>query len=495
MRVVLISTYELGRPPFGLASPAAWLAARGFDVECFDLSREVLREEALRGAGLVAFYLPMHTATRLAAQLIEPVRRIEPGAHICCYGLYAPVNEELLRGLGVRTILGGEFEEGLLQLAFRVDAGAGRAEQTQPAISLARQSFLVPRRAGLLPLEKYARVVMHGGAQRLAGYTEASRGCKHLCRHCPVVPVYAGTFRVVGREVVLADVRQQVAAGAQHITFGDPDFFNGPAHALAIVEEMHREFPGLSYDATIKIEHLLKHAGELRGLRDTGCLFVTSAVESVDDAILVRLDKGHTRADFLEVARHFCELGMTLQPTFVPFTPWTTLNGYRELLRVIAEAELVEHVAPIQLAIRLLIPEGSRLLELADVRDMVGAFDREALAYPWRHADARVDELQRGVQAAVEQSEREKLGRSESFARIWRAAAEVAADANRAANWEPRPGARAEVPHLDEPWYCCAEPTREQFVSIAAGGITPCKGPASPLAENARVEPRVDGFV
>ncbi len=504
MRVVLISTYELGRPPFGLASPAAWLVARGFDVECFDLSREALREEALRGAGLVAFYLPMHTATRLAAQLIEPVRRIEPGAHICCYGLYAPVNEELLRGLGVRTILGGEFEDGLLQLALRVDAGAGGAGQTQPAISLARQSFQVPRRANLPPLSKYARVVIPGGEQRLAGYTEASRGCKHLCRHCPVVPVYGGTFRVVGREVVLADVRQQVAAGAQHITFGDPDFFNGPAHALAIVEEMHREFPELSYDATIKIEHLLKHEGELPRLRDTGCLFVTSAVESVDDGILARLDKGHSRADFREVARHFRELGMTLQPTFVPFTPWTTVEGYRELLRVIADAELIEHVAPIQLAIRLLIPGGSRLLELADVREVAPAFDREALAYPWRHADARVDELQRRVQARVEQSEREKLGRSESFARIWRAAAEVAGDGNGAARWEPPPGGRAEVPHLDEPWYCCAEPTREQFISIAAAGQAPCDGPASPLAENARGapfaenaqgKPRVDGFV
>ncbi len=498
MRVVLISTYELGRPPFGLASPAAWLAARGMDVECFDLSREALREEAIRDAGLVAFYLPMHTATRLAAQLIEPVRRMEPRAHICCYGLYAPVNEELLRGLGVRTILGGEFEEGLTRLAERLAAGGdGVATQSEPTISLARQNFLVPRREGLPPLANYARVMMPGGAQRLAGYTESSRGCKHLCRHCPVVPVYGGAFRVVGREVVLADVRQQVAAGAQHITFGDPDFFNGPAHALAIVEEMHREFPALSYDATIKIEHLRKYARELPRLRDTGCLFVTSAAESVDDAILARLDKGHTRADFLEVARQFRDLGLTLQPTFVPFTPWTTIEGYRELLRAIAEAELVENVAPIQLAIRLLIPGGSRLLELQEVREMAGAFDREALAYPWRHADARVDELQRRVQAAVEQCEKEKLGRSESFARVWRAAADAAGtvseDSDGAAIWKPRSGARAEAPHLDEPWYCCAEPTREQFVSIASAGAAPCGGPTAPRAVPAGRP--ADGFV
>ncbi len=218
---------------------------------------------------------------------------------------------------------------------------AGGCKQQEPVISLARQKFLVPDRAGMPELAKYARVVMPGGEQRIAGSTEATRGCKHLCRHCPIVPVYNGAFRVVDREVVLEDIRQQVAAGAQHITFGDPDFFNGPAHALSIVEAMHREFPELSYDVTIKIEHLRKHDAHLATLRDTGCLFVISAVESVDDAVLEKFDKGHTRADFLAVVARFRELGMTLLPTFVPFTPWTTLAGYKDLLDVIAEQGLV----------------------------------------------------------------------------------------------------------------------------------------------------------
>ena len=51
---------------------------------------------------------------------------------------------------------------------------------------------------------------------------------------------------MVQREIVLADIRQQVAAGAQHITFGDPDFFNGPGHAIAIVEALARGIPGRS---------------------------------------------------------------------------------------------------------------------------------------------------------------------------------------------------------------------------------------------------------
>ncbi len=261
-----------------------------------DLCVQPLPEQKVREAELVALYLPMHTATRLAAKVIEKIGRLNSAAHLCCYGLYAPLNEEYLRKLGVATILGGEFEPGLVALANGCAPRQG--------ISLDRLQFIAPLRSELPVLEEYAHLRANGTSKR-AGYTEASRGCKHLCRHCPVVPVYQGAFRVVQPEVVLEDIRRQVEAGAQHITFGDPDFFNGPTHAMRIVEALHREFPDLSYDATIKIEHLRKHRDLLPRLKETGCLFVTSAVESVDDAVLEKLDKGHTRADFVEVVQEF----------------------------------------------------------------------------------------------------------------------------------------------------------------------------------------------
>lgn len=469
MNILLISTYELGRQPFGLASPAAWLRARSYQVTCLDLTREALDEVAVRDADLIAFYVPMHTATRLAAGLIDRVRGINPRVHLCFYGLYAPVNEGYLRGLGVGTILGGEFEQGLANLAERLRQGLlksnGSEAQPEPVISLSRQKFMVPDRAGMPELASYARVVMPGGERRIAGSTEATRGCKHLCRHCPIVPVYNGAFRVVECDVVLDDIRQQVAAGAQHITFGDPDFFNGPAHSLSIVEALHREFPNVSYDATIKIEHLRKHDALLATLRDTGCLFVTSAVESLDDRVLEKFDKGHTRADFLAVVARFRELGMTLLPTFVPFTPWTTLEGYIDLLEVIAREELCENVAPIQLAIRLLIPAGSRLLDLPDVRGMAAPFDSAALVFPWRHQDPRVDALCKTISDLVQRGDSLKLSRTEIFSHIWRAAhAAAGITAARAAKLSAaQPIA---VPFLDEPWYCCAEPMDQQFVSI-----------------------------
>jgi len=501
MKIVLISTYELGRQPFGVVSPAAWLRKRGHEVACFDLTRQELDAETIRAAKLIAVYLPMHTATRLAVKLIPLLREQNPAAHVCCYGLYAPMNAEYLRGLGVATILGGEFENGLVGLAGRIstngarvakkppgseDSGLcyrGAGPQPEPVISLARLTFEVPDRTGMPALGKYAHLIVPGDGHRVVGSTEASRGCKHLCRHCPIVPVYNGVFRIVDRDVVMADVRQQVAAGAQHISFGDPDFFNGIRHALELVAAFHVEFPGVTYDVTIKIEHLRKYEQHLMTLRDTGCLFVTSAVESVDDTILERLDKGHTREDFLHVARTFRSLGMTLHPTFVAFTPWTTMEGYVDLLGVLAAEELVQNVAPIQLGVRLLIPEGSRLLELKEVRNDVGAFDAESLVYRWKNTDARVDALSEIVQAIAADADRKKEARPFAFTRIWKATHVAAGRA--APDLGIAGGNGSAVPFLSEPWYCCAEPTQEQLVSIASVARKSI-GPASVT---------VDGFV
>jgi radical SAM superfamily enzyme YgiQ (UPF0313 family) len=446
LKVLLISTYELGRQPFGLASPAAWLRDAGAEVVCLDLAREALDEEALRTADAVAFYLPMHTATRLALPLIRRAREINPAAHLCCYGLYAPVNAGLLRKLGVRTIAGGEFEEALLTL---VRGGPA------PLISLARQRFLTPDRSDLPALAQYAQLVLPGGARRTVGYTEASRGCKHMCRHCPVVPVYQGNFRVVQRQVVLDDIRQQVAAGARHITFGDPDFFNGIGHAVELVRALHREFPQVTYDATIKVEHLLRHSEHLPLLRETGCAFVVSAIESVDDYVLQHiLEKGHTRADFVRVARLFRDLGLVLSPTFIPFHPWMTLDTYADLLGVIAELDLVEHVSPVQLTIRLLVPAGSRLLELPKARAAIGEFDEDALSYRWLHSDPLVDKLQRDLEAEVARAVTAKQNRRAIFQRAWQMTyAAMDAPVRRLPDVPPgRP--RVTIPYLTEPWYC-----------------------------------------
>jgi radical SAM family protein len=495
VRILLLSTYELGRQPFGLASPAAWLRSAGFDVAVADLSRTRLDREEVAAAQLVGIFLPMHTATRLALPVLERLREINPAAHICAYGLYAPANAELLRARGVGTVLGGEFEADLVGVAESIRSGDASPPDvdgdsprrdipgtvpirtrtrdipgtvpirtrtrdmpgTVPIRAVPRLKLMAPDRRGLPPLDKYASLVWPDGTSRITGYTEASRGCKHLCRHCPVVPVYGGRFRVVDPDVVMEDVRAQVAAGAQHITFGDPDFWNGIGHARRVVAAFAREFPDLTYDVTIKIEHLRDHREHLPELRDTGCAFVTSAVESVDDGLLAKLEKGHTCADFELVAGEMRAVGLPLIPTFVAFTPWTSLQHYSDLIATVDRLGLIEHVSPVQWSIRLLIPRGSRLLELDDVRALVEEFDPVALAYPWRHADARMDALQQRVARIVGQAN--GTPRLEIAGAILEAIR--AADSSvRVPRLESAPAAG--VPHVTEPWYCCAEPTEGQ---------------------------------
>src|SRR4029434_9614886 len=290
--------------------------------------------------------------------------------------------------------------------------------------------------------------------QRMTGYTEASRGCKHLCRHCPIVPVYAGRFRIVQRDVVLEDIRQQVAAGAEHMTFGDPDFFNGIGHAIPLVQALHTEFPHLTYDVTIKIEHLLRHAEYLPTLRETGCVLITSAVEAVQDHILHLLDKGHTRQDFFDALALCQQMGLNLNPTFVAFTPWTTLDDYIELLTVLATQELIAHVAPIQLAMRLLLPAGSTLLALSEMRPYLQDFDASALTYRWVHPDPPADQICAEARKTVKSGEAETASRHEIFARLC-ATAYKAAGLPCVAVPEPIIAPRrGPIPYLDEPWYC-----------------------------------------
>ncbi len=463
MNVVLISTYDLGHQPFGLASPAAWLRAEDHVVTILDLSVAMLDEAVVRAADMVAFYLPMHTATRLAAPVIERVDQINPEALLCAYGLYSPVNHAHLRRLGIDHIVGGEFEGRLVEIAGKA-AGIGLLDQDGQMVMLEKLRFRVPDRVGLPGLADYGDLTLPDGVNRVVGYTEASRGCKHLCRHCPVVPVYGGRFFVVQRDVVLADITRQVEAGAQHITFGDPDFLNGPGHARAVVEALHSEHRTLTYDITVKVEHLLKHADMLRMLRDTGCLFVTSAFESFDDRVLALLEKGHTRADALVVVEKCRVEGLALVPTFVAFTPWLTLETYQDLLATIANLGLVEAVAPVQLAIRLLIPDGSRLLELAAMRNMVERFDEERLHYPWRHSDSRVDDLQRDIETIARTASEAGTSRAAVFTQIWE---RLQAGFDRPARPLPEiaTGIGA-VPHFSEPWYCCAEPTSRQALAF-----------------------------
>jgi hypothetical protein len=175
------------------------------------------------------------------------------------------------------------------------------------------------------------------------------------------------------------------------------------------------------------------------------------------------LDKGHSRADFINALAFLREIDVNLAPTFVAFTPWTTLDNYLELLEHVLKLQLIEAVAPVQLSIRLLIPAGSYILKLDGLDGIVGEFDAGILGHPWSNPDPRVDQLQQKIQSWVTKAESEGLSRPEIFQEIWRLTHEQAG--------KPVPGLDIEhagnpIPRLSENWYCCAEPTCEQLVSF-----------------------------
>src|SRR6184192_3976340 len=332
-RILLVSCYELGHQPLGLAWPKAFLERAGYAPATVDLAVEALDESTLRQALLIAIAVPMHTALRLGVRAAERIRRVNPVCRIVFHGLYALLNAEYLLEHVADAALGGETEGELVSLVQRLDTGVEPAPQRQAV--LGRLDFPIPSRAGLPALTRYVSLA-HRGRLVPAGYVEASRGCLHRCLHCPIPPVYQGRFFAVPREVVLEDVRRLVQAGAGHITFGDPDFLNGPGHASKLVRALHAEFPALTYDFTAKIEHIVRHRALFPEFAATGCLFVVSAVESLSEVVLANLEKGHTRADVQVALDVLRRAGIALRPSLIPFSPWATIGDYLELLDWVA---------------------------------------------------------------------------------------------------------------------------------------------------------------
>ncbi len=480
--VLLVSAYELGHQPFAIASAWAQLDGAGHRVAAVDASVDSIDDRAFDSARLVAISVPMHTALRLGLEIARRARAQNPECHVCLFGLYAWLNAKDLLTRAADSVIGGEFEEALVALAHALESGsapevpgvttAHSLETQSPELPvLGRLAFVTPRRDGLPPLSRYARLIgPEAGETRLAGYVESSRGCLHRCRHCPITPVYDGRFFVVPAEVVLADADQQITAGARHITFGDPDFLNGPRHSLDIARRLHEAHPDVTFDVTAKIEHILKHERRIPELAEYGCLFVFSAVEGLSDRVLRELHKGHCRADVYEALRIARSAGIALRPSLVPFTPWTTLEDYIDLVDFVFDQELLGNVDPIQLAIRLLVPPGSALVaplrsgentrELAAHGEWLSDLRPGEFSHRWAHPDPRMDRLHAEVSALVE------AGQDQDPMVIERIRELAYRTSGRRAPARSKQTVRF-VPKLSEPWFCCAEPNVKQLEQVA----------------------------
>jgi radical SAM superfamily enzyme YgiQ (UPF0313 family) len=475
--ILLISCYELGHQPVGIAQPIGCLEQAGYAPAALDIAVEEFDAERVMRARFVGISVPMHTALRLGVRVAESIRRTNPDCHICFYGLYASINADYLLSHLADSVIGGEYETPLVNLIeslaqgqddLVLDGVSRRGRIVGPSLKRISVPFAVSSRNNLPPLTRYARLERNG-KEHVVGYVEASRGCLHMCRHCPIVPVYDGRFFLVPEPVVLQDIRQQVAAGAAHMTFGDPDFLNGPGHSLSIVRAMHTEFPHVTFDFTAKIEHLLKRRAIFPELSAMGCLFVISAVESFSDLVLAHLNKGHTHADVVEALSMVRSSGITLRPSLVAFTPWTTLDDYADMFGIVEANELIYAIDPVQYAIRLLVPPGSALLGRPDepeaMETFIGPLDQAGFQYHWTHPDPRMDELHQEISTAVEEAAKSGEDPGDTFDRL-------RAIAYRKAGREfplPRSSSQRPVhcpPRMTEPWFCCAEPTKDQLCSL-----------------------------
>lgn len=454
-RAVLLACYEMGHQPLSLAWPLAVLKNADVRVSGFDLSVLALESDMISDASFVGVAVPMLTAMRLGVQAAREIRRVNPDAHICFYGLYAWLNAEFLLNDAADSVIAGEYEQPLLDLVQALQTERDPATVEGVSTSKCRNepyrrrlSLPLPDRADLPPLTDYAHLV-HDGHRFPAGYVESTRGCLHTCRHCPVVPVYQGRFFAIPVDTVLADIRQQIAAGARHITFGDPDFLNGPGHAIKIARALHQEFPQVTFDFTTKVEHILKHRDLVAELRHLGAAFVVSAFESVSDRVLAHLNKGHTVADMDEALAVLEKAELPVQPTWVAFTPWTTLEDYLACLDWIRTRNLVQNVPTVQYGIRLLIPPGSVLLDQPETKMWIGPLDAENFTYTWQHPDPRMDDLQRRVSAFSEEA-------GEDHWTNFRAIEEMAyALAGQAAPVWTTPSVNLPPPpRLTEDWFC-----------------------------------------
>ena len=480
--ILLISCYELGHRPIGLTRPLRALEAAGFTPDVLDVAVEPLDVEKFARASFIGISVPMHTALRLGVHLLQSIRQINPDVFICMYGLYAKLNADYLLSHGVDFCLPSSVTPQQIKIngmRFPVWASpalsGGQVRDTstppQPPLSGGQDKDLSTQLVTLVqslvdgegietqehdfciaelpPLEMYAQFE-DGDEVRTVGYTETTHGCKHLCTHCPIPPVYNGKFAVVQRDTVLAEIQEQVVEGATHITFGDPDFLNGPTHGLRILRAMHETFPSLTFDFTTKVEHILKNREHFPEFAQLGCRFVISAVEALNEQVLAILEKQHTRADVEAAINIVHGAGIALRPTWVPFTPWTTLDDYLEILEFIDTYRLGYHVDPVQYAVRLLIPPGSHLLNRPEVKVLSLTPDEASFSYTWEHPDPRMDELHKTVNVFVENDARAGVDALETFYQIWTITADM--DSNRhAPSWRNQ---HLPAPRLTEAWFC-----------------------------------------
>jgi len=542
----MLSTYELGHQPLGLAIPAGVLRADGHEVEVLDLSTGDRASNANRLSGMLeradmlAVSVPMHTAMQLAVPIIKACNKAKPDLPIVLYGLYAHLGQGDRSPVRASACIRGDDPAPLAELAASNPLELTRRSAPELArsnpLELARWSapelarsnavmspsspLLLPARDILPPLSAYARLDA-GGKQLLSGAAISTIGCSRKCLHCPVPIVYQGRSKAISLDLVMADIDQLARLGARHISFADADFLSRPSHAKRVMKEFGSSFPELTFDLTTKVSHLLANEDLIAEMANAGCLFVTSAFESTSQKVLDNLAKGHTRKDMPEAVKMLRAHGIEPRPSFVPFTPWSTLEDLADLLDLVAELDLVGNVDAVQYAIELLVPPESLLME--NMANLIGPYDPARLTWLWDYEVSKEDPKQAAAlrelqetfssiaenavaEQATEQATEQPMEQPtqppyNAYLEMREALAQVLSSlpdrtearrhfegANDERALQATAHARSQVPpRLTESWFCCAEPTgcQTQANDALAMDLFSSVAPASAVAKKA----------
>ncbi len=456
MRPLILSTYELGHQPHLAALVAGVLKEGGSEYDIVDLSIDPnldLLFNTYQGGypNAVAIETAVLTVGMLtSAMLFRDVLSYlaKNSGHITkliVYGLYAnEVASEASRisytDLIVRTTPTTE--------EIALDLGVENATVKR----------YLPARENLPNLTRY-KTVTSSGIERVTGYTEASVGCRHRCRHCPLPIFFNGRVAVNPVEDILNDIEFQVNAGATHITLGDPDFFNAPIHAMKVARAIKARFDNVTFDCTIKVEHLLKYGRYLKELAELGCIYITSAVESLSDETLTNLAKGHSSTDVDEAVQLVDRAGIDFHPSFVPFTPWTKLEDFEDILVFVYQNSMEKTLEPVQLSIKLLVPSNSLLLESPAFIEYKTHYDVETYSYLWRYREPKVEALHNAVTDQVLKSQLCRDAFEDTFFTLWSITEE---HLGRSIATPIRNQRSSDAVKSSEAWFCCAEPTSTQ---------------------------------
>lgn len=392
--VLVVSPFEAELQPLASACAAAALLEAGAEVQAWDAH---LRPDELPSGeySLVVLSVLQFEALERGSALAERLRASFPNAVIVAFGQYALMNStSFLRY--VDGVVLDEPERVAAELV-AVASGALPVAQVPSVITKGGVTARPPRRR-LAPgrparhlFPSLVHYPAHHGPFGLIGNVEVSRGCHHKCTYCSVYGAYDGAVVPYEVETVMADIHQLADEGVRHFMFIDAEFFNSRTIGMEVARRLAAEVPGSTFEFTTRVDHVLDYTEMLESLVPLGLNRVTSALEFPSDRILRIFDKGIDVADMRRAIAEAHRMGFELNPTFIPFTPWT---GYDELLAFedfLVETGLAKVADPTVLQTRLLLFKGSPLLKSPWMED-IEVVDR-GYWLDWTHPDKRVDEL------------------------------------------------------------------------------------------------------